>query len=108
MPLSWFHDRKTLLPLTVGLSLLTATPPGLALPPADDRPEEVLRTQMIIGARSPIDGTPLTAAEYAELQAQLNPTPSPKPVVSPKVRKIIGLLKLRRFIKRVLPFIPIK
>ncbi|MBL1174610.1 hypothetical protein [Pantanalinema sp. GBBB05] len=108
MPQFWLRDRKTLLPLTVGLSLLTVSPPVLALPPADDQPEEVLRAQIIIGARSPIDGSPLTAAEYAELQAQLEPIPPSTPVVSPKVRKIIGLLKLRRFIKRFLPFIPIK
>lgn len=108
MPQCCVHDHKTLLPLAVGLSLLTASSPVLALPPADDQPEEVLRAQMIIGARSPIDGSPLTAAEYAELQAQLEPTPPPTPAVSPKVRKIVGLLKLRRFIKRFLPFIPIK
>ncbi|HEY9617205.1 MAG TPA: glutathione S-transferase [Microcoleaceae cyanobacterium] len=104
----WFRDRKTLLPLTVSLSLLTATPPVLALPPTEDQPEEVLRAQLIIGARSPIDGSPLTAAEYAELQTQLEPVPPATPIVSPKVRKIVGLLKLRRFIKRFLPFIPIK
>ncbi|MGI0485555.1 hypothetical protein ACN4EK_08980 [Pantanalinema rosaneae CENA516] len=108
MPQFDFRDRKILLPLTLGLSLLTATPPALALPPADDQPEEVLRAQMIIGARSPIDGSPLTAVEYAELQAHLEPVPPPKPIVSPKVRRIIGLLKVRRFIKRFLPFIPIR
>ena len=41
----------------------------LALPPPEDTPEEVLRTEIFLTARSPVDGKPLTAAEYAQLQA---------------------------------------
>lgn len=79
-----------------------------ALPPAEDVPEEILRTQIILDARSPIDGKPLTPAEYAELQAALQAPLEPSTKLSPKVKNLIGLLKLRRFIKRYLPFIPIK
>ncbi len=43
----------------------------IALPPPEDTPEEILRTQIIIEARSPIDGKPLNAAEYIQLQAPL-------------------------------------
>ncbi|WP_068816653.1 hypothetical protein [Phormidesmis priestleyi] len=80
----------------------------LALPPADDPPEEVLRSEIITDARSPIDGKPLTAAEYAELQADIQKGQPIQPQLSPKVRKTIGLLRLRRFIKTLFPFIPIK
>jgi len=46
------------------LCLLTPAP-ATALPPPEDLPEEILRTEIITEARSPIDGQPLTAAEYA-------------------------------------------
>ena len=52
------------------LCLLLTAAPAIALPPPDDLPEEILRTEIITEARSPIDGQPLTAAEYAQLQAQ--------------------------------------
>lgn len=84
---------------------------AVALPPADDPPEEILRTEIITEARSPLDGKPLTAAEYATLQSQLQtsiqPT-NPREQLAPKVRRTVNLLKLRKFIKTVFPFIPIK
>ena len=78
---------------------------ALSLPPADDPPEEVLRSEIITEARSPIDGKPLTAAEYAELQSDIQKGQPVQPQLSPKVRKTIRLLRLRRFIKTVFPFI---
>ncbi len=84
---------------------------AVALPPADDLPEEILRTEIITEARSPLDGEPLTAAEYAKLETQLQSSIQPidpKTQVSPKVRRTINLLRLRRLIKTVFPFIPIK
>lgn len=81
---------------------------AVALPPPEDPPEEVLRSQIITGARSPIDGRPLTPAEFAALQTELA-TPPPTPTeVAPKVRRVVNLLKLRKFLKTVFPFIPIK
>jgi hypothetical protein len=74
----------------------------------DDAPEEVLRTEIVTGARSPIDNRPMTATEYTQLQNEiktLNQTPG---TLSPKVRNTVALLKLRKFIKTVLPFVPIK
>lgn len=88
-----------LLELTSGVSVL-------ALPPPEETPEEVLRTEIIIEARSPVDGKPLTAAEYAELQAQLQARPVVPPL-DPKVRQNITLLRLRKVIRTVLPFLPI-
>ncbi|CDN14534.1 hypothetical protein RintRC_1360 [Richelia intracellularis] len=78
---------------------------ALALPPVADIPEEILRTQIITSARSPIDGKLLTAAEYAELQAKLRVAPPPK--LNPKVRETIFLLRLRNLLMRVFPFIDI-
>jgi hypothetical protein len=77
-------------------------------PESDEIPEEVLRMELILGARSPIDGKPLSAAEYAELQAQWQTAP-PQPVpVARSVEKTVNLLKLRKFLKTFFPFAPIK
>lgn len=94
----------------VTLFILTATLPATALPPPEDLPEEVARTEIITEARSPIDNKRLTAAEYADLQAQLQQRPpeNPRNQVSPGLRKTIGLLRLRKFIRTVFPFIPIR
>ena len=81
---------------------------GWALPPEEDIPEEILRTEIIIDARSPIDGSPMTPAEYAEWEALQRELAELPPHVSPKVENLVRLLKLRRFIKRFLPIIPIK
>lgn len=75
----------------------------LALPPADDVPEEILRTEIILEGQSPIDGTALSAAEYEELQAQLAQT-SLSPQIDPKIRQLIFLLQIRKFIKTIIPF----
>lgn len=85
--------------------LMSATLPGLALPPEDEVPEEVLRTRVITEARSPIDGKPLSAGDYARLQEQLqdvNDTES----VSSDLAQLIFLLQARRVVRPVLPFIP--
>jgi hypothetical protein len=88
----------------VGLVATSGTGSAIALPPPEDTPEEVLRTEIIVEARSPIDGEPLTAAEYAELQEQLQ-NPDRAPQVSPQVRQIIFLLQIRRTIRTVFPFL---
>jgi hypothetical protein len=78
-----------------------------ALPSPEDTPEEVLRTQIITEARSPVNGKPLTAAEYAELQAQLQAQPVLRSTLSPQIRDTIFLLQIRRTIRTFLPFVPI-
>ncbi|MEH2367458.1 hypothetical protein [Nostoc sp.] len=75
----------------------------IALPPPEDTPEEILRTKIIIEARSPIDGKSLTAAEYIQLQAQLQEVPPPK--LDPKIREQIFLLRLRKTLLQFFPFL---
>ena len=74
----------------------------------EDTPEEVLRAEIYTDARSPIDGKQLTAAEYVELMEKLRSLDSipPEYLVSPKVREVIGLLRLRKFLRQFIPFIP--
>ncbi|NHC34251.1 hypothetical protein [Scytonema millei] len=79
---------------------------ALALPPPEDTPEEVLRTEIFLTARSPVDGKPLTTAEYAQLQAKLQTRPAP-PTLNSQVREIVFLLQLRKAIRTFLPFLPI-
>ncbi len=76
----------------------------IALPPPLDVPEEILRTEIIVEARSPIDGKSLTAAEYAQLQAQLKTRLYP-PKLDPKVREAVFLLRLRKILKTLFPFV---
>lgn len=74
-----------------------------SLPPAEDIPEEVLRTEIILEGRSPIDGQPLSAKEYAELQIHLAQSAS-SPKVNADIQELIFLLQLRKFIKTIIPF----
>jgi len=82
-----------------------ATTPALALPPPGDQPEEVLRTEIILEARSPIDGNLVTAAEYAELQAKMEAQNEEIGIVSPQIRRLVGLLRLRKVLRTIFPFI---
>ncbi|MBE9182200.1 hypothetical protein IQ268_26900 [Oculatella sp. LEGE 06141] len=93
--------------LAVGCALASmAIAPASALPPVDDLPEEVLRTEIITEARSPLDGSPLTAAEYAELQAEFETRQDEfRPPVSRDIAEVIRLLYLRRAIRSVFPFL---
>jgi hypothetical protein len=77
--------------------------PALSLPPPEDIPEEILRTEIITAARSPVDGKPLTAAEYSEIQANLQVVPPPK--LDPKIRENIFLLRLRKGLLQIFPFL---
>ena len=91
--------------LIVGSSLFIPKQIARSLPPIAEIPEEVLRTEIITAANSPIDGKSVTAAQYAELQAQLQDSPTPK--LSSKVRETIFLLRLRQLIRTFAPFLPI-
>jgi hypothetical protein len=100
--------KKKLKLLIVGISVtLGVVSPGMqasiALPPPKDIPEEVLRTEIILEARSPIDGKPLTAAEYAQLKAELEQSAFP-PQVSSNIRQLIFLLNVRKLFKIIIPF----
>lgn len=77
----------------------------ILLPPAEDVPEEILRTEIIFEARSPLDGTPLSPAEYAQLQAELA-APQTTLTLNSDIRFIILLLQARRAFKPIIPFLP--
>jgi len=76
-----------------------------ALPPPEDIPEEILRTEIILAARSPIDGKILTAAEYAQLQAQIQIIPPPR--LDSGIREKVFLLQLRKTLLQFFPFLSI-
>jgi hypothetical protein len=79
--------------------------PALALPPPEDKPEEIQRTEIITEARSPLDGKPLTAAEYAELQTQLQARRQTPSTLNPKLRRLITLIRLRQGVRSIFPFL---
>lgn len=103
-------SKRQLLIMGAGTSIVVIlnlrTSQTIAQLPAIEIPEEILRTEIIIAARSPIDGKPLSAAEYTEVQAQLQTRRNP-PKLSPKVRETIFLLRLRQLIRTFAPFLPI-
>ncbi|MBE9079327.1 hypothetical protein IQ241_18840 [Romeria aff. gracilis LEGE 07310] len=77
----------------------------IQLPPPEEIPEEILRTEIITEARSPLNGEPLSPAAYAELQAQLEARQT-TPTVRSDLRQLILLLQIRRGLKPILPFLP--
>ena len=77
--------------------------PAEALPPASDVPEEILRTEIILEGRSPVNGEPLSAAEYEELQAELAQT-TLDPKIASDLQQLIFLLQIRKFVKTIIPF----
>ena len=89
----------------IAINLLTWLKPPLcmALPSAEDVPEEVLRSEIILEGRSPVDGEPLSAAEYEELKAQLAQA-GLDPEIDPDIQQLIFLLQLRKFFKTIIPF----
>ncbi|MFS8867552.1 hypothetical protein [Synechococcus sp. H65.1] len=90
----------------VGWLLLGLDPcgPAWSLPPASEIPEEVLRAQPSLDTRSPVDNQPLSATEAQELQAQLATRPATGSV-SPRVERLIFLLKLRKGVRDLFPFL---
>lgn len=91
-------------PLFILMTLVLLCPPGVALPPPEDVPEEVLRTEITLEGRSPT-GVELTASEYAELTTAQAESPY-DPVLDSEIRQVIFLLQIRQMLKPILPFIP--
>ncbi len=75
---------------------------GVTLPPPEDIPEEILRTEIITEGRSPMNGEPLSAAEYAQIQEKLQQRPYP-PEIDSKLQNLIFLLKIRKMLKTFVP-----
>ena len=95
------------LPLQMAMILVMAFPlPAAALPfleeLSEEVPEEVARTEIILEGRSPVDGAPLTAAEYAELQAELEEREYP-PELSSELQQLIFLLRIRKLVRTFTP-----
>lgn len=76
----------------------------LTLPPPEDVPEEVLRTEIITDVRSPLTGEPMSAADYAEFEAQQQENSHPELSLPSEARHIIFLLELRQALRSILPF----
>lgn len=77
----------------------------MALSLEQDIPEEILRMEVITAARSPIDGRLVSAAEYAKLQERLSVSPPPK--LDIKIREQVFLLRVRKFLLQIFPFLDI-
>ena len=77
----------------------------IVLPPAEDVPEEILRTEIIFEARSPLDGEPISPAEYAQLQAELAERQTIL-TLNPDFYFYTTLLRARRALKPIIPFLP--
>ncbi|MEG3439129.1 hypothetical protein V0288_18530 [Pannus brasiliensis CCIBt3594] len=93
---------KIIILATIGL--FSSGKPILAqLPPPEEIPEEVARTEIITEARSPLDNRPLTAAEYALLREEIATSPYP-PEINPKIRQLIALRRLQKLIQIIIPF----
>lgn len=75
-----------------------------ALPPEEDIPEEILRTEIILEGRSPLDGKSLSASQYEELEAELRESRF-DPQINEDIQQIIFLLQIRKLFKTIIPFI---
>ncbi len=96
--------RKTQLSvLIMAISCQICSKTAQALPPPEDIPEEVLRTEIILEARSPITGKSLNPTEYAEIQARLQ-TSGFSPDIDSEIQELIFLLQIRKFLKAIIPF----
>lgn len=75
---------------------------GMALPPPQEIPEEVLRTEIIVEGRSPLDNQPLSAQEYTQLQKSLRESQYP-PELNKDVRHTVFLLQLLKMFRTFNP-----
>jgi hypothetical protein len=115
-----YSQRSQYSQYQIGISILLILGATIALTPrpamateepaamVEDFPEEVLRSEILLDGRSSFTGERLSATEYAEMQAEIEKTNAVEPQVASKLRNLVGLVKLRKFIKTVLPIVPIK
>lgn len=89
-----------------GLAALVVLSPAptLAQPVPEEVPEEVLRTEIITAARSPLTGEPLSAAEYAALEEDLQ-SQQDLPEADPALARLLLLIQLRQLAEPVFPFL---
>ncbi|MEM1239985.1 MAG: hypothetical protein AAGI45_09110 [Cyanobacteria bacterium P01_H01_bin.26] len=101
-PVTW---AQTTLPGPQPAPAEVAQTSQIRLPPVEDVPEEILRTEIIFEARSPLDGTPISPADYAQLQTELAAAQTTR-TLNTDIRRSIFLLQVRRVLKPIIPFIP--
>jgi hypothetical protein len=77
--------------------------PAIALPPPQDVPEEVLRTQVIVEARDR-SGQPIAPGAYAQLQQAIDRRNQDNPQISEELQSLLLQLRLLSVIKSVIPF----
>jgi hypothetical protein len=94
--------------LVTAIALMPVSVKAAEVKVLEEVPEEVLRSEILLDGRSSFTGERLSATEYAEMQSEIEQTNTVEPQVSPKLRTLVGLVKLRKFIKTVLPIVPIK
>lgn len=87
----------------INLTTLLLPYSAYGLPPVEDIPEEILRTEIILEGRSPIDGKPLSANEYEELQTDLAQRAN-SPKINSDIQQLIFLLQIRKLLKTIIPF----
>lgn len=85
------------------LSLVMLPNIAVCLPPPEDIPEEILRAEIITEGRSPKDGSPVTASEYAEIQLEQEERNLP-PNVNEDIQHTIFLLRVLKLFKTLKPF----
>ncbi|HIK57395.1 MAG TPA: hypothetical protein IGS37_19800 [Synechococcales cyanobacterium M55_K2018_004] len=93
--------------LLLGCGELSGGQRAIALPPPDDIPEEVLRTDIVLHGQSPIHGEFLDAAQLAALEAQLREELRTTPIAPERAREAVFQLSILRAIRVFLPFVPI-
>jgi hypothetical protein len=76
------------------------------LPPVSDIPEEVLQTQVLETAISAQDGTSLVSEQYIREQQRQRILPADvSPRLAPEVKQVVDLLRIRKLVKGILPFL---
>jgi hypothetical protein len=76
------------------------------LPPARDIPEEVLQTQVLETTVSTQDGRYLAPDQYIHEQQQHRIMRADVPTrLAPEVKQVVDLLRIRKLIKGILPFL---
>ena len=94
-------NYKAITIITIILGLNT-TQGVLSLPEKEDIPEEVLRTEIVLEGRSPLNGQPVNLAEYGRLRQQLAQSKFP-PNLSPDITHQVFLLQLLKMIRTFTP-----
>jgi hypothetical protein len=90
----------------LGLGLSQTLGMAQLLPPSSDIPEEVLQTQIIDQANSPLNGDTLHPSDYAREQQRHRIAPeNVPPKIDPKVQQLVDLLRIRKLLKGLIPFL---